>query len=181
MDNSTLQELNRAPFGRDLHILAHRLPRSCKLGRDWELERGFQISVLGEEYFEFILGPREMKQGTPPSLVSRDFQDDEERFLIWHVPGRYDPGKLEEFRDMLAARPDIHIGLILSRSDERTRALTDYPRYRAMWSKLEQPVLQVFQKIPEAQYFSVEKSLFQLGRVGRRLIRLGKYRRLLPW
>ena len=50
-----------------------------------------------------------------------------------------------------------------------------------MWAKLEQPVLQVFQNIPEADYFSVEKSLFQLGRVGRRLLRLGKYRRLLPW
>ena len=181
MDRSTLQELNRAPFGRDLHILAHRLPRSCKLGRDWELERGFQISVLSGKHFEFILGPREMKQGAAPSLISGDLQDEEERFLIWQAAGSYDSSRLEEFRDMLAARPDIHIGLILSRSDERHRALVEYPKYRKMWSKLEQPVLQVFQSIPDAHYFAVEKSLFQLGRMGRRLIRLGKYRRLLPW
>ena len=181
MDRSTLQELNRAPFGRDLHILAHRLPRSCKLGHDWELERGFQLSVLSDEHFEFILAPRDMKLGSPPSLLSREFQEQEERFLIWHAAGSYDSSRLEEFRDLLAARPEVPIGLILSRSDERTRALADYPRYRGLWAKLEQPVLQVFQNIPEADYFSVEKSLFQLGRVGRRLLRLGKYRRLLPW
>ena len=161
-----VEELNKSPFGRSLHVLAHRLPRSSREGQDWELERGFQLEVLGENTFHL-------------TLASREDSGRQDRFVIWHCPGRYQPEKFQNFADLLKERDGI--GIILSQTAERTRAVLDYPKYRGLWKQASQPVIQVFQDFPDSRFFTVEKTLFNLGRVGRRVVKMGRIRRLLPW
>lgn len=178
MDHHRLSELNETPFGRNLQLLTHRLPRTCKAGQDWELERGFHLNVLGEDFFEFTLAPR----GNPVAVPFLcDSPEGLTRFLVWHCPGKYSPERFPEFAAALGDSPNFGIGLILSHSSEHRQALLDYPKHRRVWKKIKQPVIQVFQDFPRANFFAVEKSLFCLGRIGRRVVRLGKLRRLMPW
>ena len=180
MDSSTLQELNKSPFGRELHVITHRLPRACKAGADWELERGFYLEVVGEDLFEFTLAARSPQTNSLPLWADANTEG-QERFLIWHSPRNYKPEEFETFATALNERPQVAIGLILSHSSRRGQALLDFPKYRRVWRSVNQPVLQIFQDYPPKTYFAVEKSLFDLGRVGRRLKKLSKIRRLMPW
>ena len=177
-----ISELNDSPFGRDLAVLAHRLPRSSKHGLDWELERGFHLSVLGSDFLEFTLASRMEKSENPslPLIQTSDNQG-QDSFLIWHCPGLYTPERFQEFADLAKEKSHMNCALILSHTSEHRRALMDYPSYRHLWKAVDKPVLQVFQDFPTASYFTVEKNLFDLGRIGRRLSRLGKIRRLMPW
>lgn len=174
-----LEELNKSPFGRSLHLLAHRLPRNCRRGHDWELERGFHLEVLGDSTFYLTLAPREASTEPGLPLLSDTKQTNQEQFLIWHCPGKYQPEKFQDFADLLKDRDGT--GLILSQTGERTRALIDYPRYRSLWKQTQHPVLQVFQDLPDSRFFTVEKCLFSLGRIGRRVVKIGRLRRLMPW
>ena len=173
------QDLNKSPFGRSLHLLAHRLPRKSKDGQDWELERGFHLNVLGEDTFSLTLAGRRRGEGLTLSLCTDSKDATLEQFVIWHCPGRYRPDRYEEFAELV--REHDSIGLILSQTSERTRATLDYPKYRGVWREVTTPVIQVFQDIPDARYFTVEKCLFSLGRIGRRVRKLGRMRRLMPW
>lgn len=177
-----LGSLEDSPFGRELHLLAHRLPRRCKLGGDWEIERGFHLEVLAEDRFQLTLAARN-RSGQSESLPFRPGTDQTGRqsFLVWHCPGRYNCSRFEEFAGTLVEHPEVEVGLILSHTSERAQALLDYPKFRGLWRGVEQPVLQVFCDFPDSSYFTVERNLFHLGRIGRRLIRLGKWRRLMPW
>jgi hypothetical protein len=174
-----LEELNKSPFGRSLHVLAHRLPRDCREGHDWELERGFHLEVLGENTFSLILASPEASDDPSPHLLSNTHRKGQDRFVIWHCPGEYQPEKFQDFADLLAERSGI--GLILSQTTERAQALLDYPKYRGLWKQTQQPVLQIFQDLPDSRFFTVEKCLFSLGRIGRRLVKMGRLRRLMPW
>lgn len=180
MDSSTLNELNKSPFGRELHLLTHRLPRSCKLGEDWELERGFHLQVVGKDLFELTLAARSSKIKSLPLWPDSNTHG-QERFLVWHCPGDYAPESFADYIAQLKLSEQIQVGLILSHSKERPKAVLDFPKYRNLWNSVEQPVLQIFQDFPPKSYFSVESSLFELGRVGRRLLKLSKWRRLMPW
>lgn len=172
-------DLSKSPFGRSLNLLAHRLPRNSKDGQDWELERGFHLSVLGEETFSLTLAGRQIGEGLTLSLCTDEQDTALETFVIWHCPGKYRPGGFEEFAELVKERNSV--GLILSQTSERTKATLDYPKYRGVWKNVTTPVIQVFQDIPDARYFTVEKCLFSLGRIGRRVRKLGRMRRLLPW
>ena len=182
MNPQDISELNDSPFGRNLAILAHRLPRSSKQGLDWELERGFHLSVLGSDFLEFTLASRGEKSEKPCLPLMEGFDNQgQDSFLIWHCPGLYTPDRFQEFADLAKENSHLSCALILSHTSEHRRALLDYPSYRGLWKTVEQPVLQVFQDFPTPSYFTVEKNLFDLGRIGRRLNRLGKIRRLMPW
>ena len=174
-----LEELNDSPFGRSLHVVAHRLPRGCRQGQDWEIERGFHLEVLGEDTFRLTLAARDGSPESGLSLLSAPDTTGQDQFLIWHCPGKYRPDKFQDFAQLLSGHSGV--GLILSQCDERARALLDYPKYRGLWKQAEQPVLQVFQDLPDSRFFTVEKCLFNLGRIGRRLVKMGRLRRLMPW
>lgn len=176
-----LEEWNKSPWGRSLHLLAHRLPRQCKDGTDWELERGFHLQVVGADFFALTLRAREETAGPTLPLLDSAKSAGQERFLIWHCPGKYRSDRLSEFAETLACKYPDHIGLILSHTRDRQRALLDFATHRLLWNKLQRPVIQVFQDYPSTRFFAVEKSLFDLGRVGRRLRKLSKIRRLMPW
>jgi hypothetical protein len=182
VDCQRLEDLNRSPYGRALHVLTHRLPRGCKAGRDWGLDRGFHLEVLDEDLFLFTLAGRDTPplQGALPLLAGHNAED-QERFLIWHCPGRYSPEKLLAFADRLGRHPECQVGLILSHRCERAQAFLDFPKYRQVWRSVNKPVLQAFQDFPTNGFFTVEKNLFDLGRIGRRLVRFGRWRRLMPW
>ncbi len=183
MDPQTLCDLNKSPFGRRLHILTHRLPRDCRAGSDWELDRGFHLGVLDDNLLEFTLNSRDQGQNGPtlPLLTQNATVHGQDRFLVWNCPGRYQPERFAHFAKELQERSDLQIGIILSQTSERSQVLLDFPKYRRVWKRTNKPVLHVFQDFPESGYFSVEKSLFDLGRIGRRLLKLSKIRRLLPW
>jgi hypothetical protein len=181
VDSQTLKDLSESPFGRSLHLLTHRLPRKCRAGNDWDLDRGFHLEVLGSDILQFTLRARAESEASTVPLLPGAEEAGQDRFLIWHCPGAYQPGRFGEFADQLRSRQTANIGLILSQTDERTQAMLDYPKYRGVWKGLEQPVVQVFQDFPNVEYFTAEKSLFALGRIGRRLLKLSKMRRLLPW
>ncbi len=172
-------DFSKSPFGRSLRLLAHRLPRKSKEGQDWELERGFHLSVLGEETFSLTLAGRQSGEKLTLSLCTDTRDAELENFVIWHCPGKYRPERFEEFAELV--REQDSIGLILSQTSEHTRATLDYPKYRGVWREVTTPVIQVFQDIPDARYFTVEKCLFSLGRIGRRVRKLGRIRRLMPW
>lgn len=175
------EELNKSPWGRELHVLAHRLPRSCKRGHDWELERGFHLEIVGDSLFRFVLRARSEDATPTLPLFPESDSAGQEKFLIWHCPGRYQGTELTGFAEQLRSQYTGHVGLILTQCRERHPAMLDFAKYRGVWNEVAEPVVQVFQNVPDANYFAVEKSLFDLGRVGRRLLRLGKIRRLLPW
>ena len=120
-----------------------------------------------------------MGEGLTLSLCTDEQDTALETFVIWHCPGKYRPGGFEEFAELVKERNSV--GLILSQTSERTKATLDYPKYRGVWKNVTTPVIQVFQDIPDARYFTVEKCLFSLGRIGRRVRKLGRMRRLLPW
>ena len=172
-------DLNKNPFGRSLHMLAHRLPRSSKDGLDWELERGFHLSVLGEDTFLLTLAARESGEELTLSLCTDKPNPHLTKFVIWHCPGSYQPERFEEFAELV--NEEGGVGLILSQTSERARATLDYPKYRGLWKHVQRPVIQVFQELPDSRYFTVEKCLFSLGRIGRRVRKMGRLRRLMPW
>lgn len=179
MKRDQFTHLNSSPFGRSLHLLTHRLPKGRKAGEDWELERGFRLEIEKENLFEFILASRD-KTANPLNLADKAASRGECRFLIWHCPHNYNPEKFEQFADLLSERPDLEAGLILSSVSERISAFVDFLKYREVWQKVEVPVIQIFQAFPGPHFFSVEKTLFDLPRVGFRLQRLAKLRRLFP-
>lgn len=175
------EELDKSPWGRRLHLLVHRLPRDSKDGADWELERGFHVQVVGADLFEIVLRPRGEAGSKTPGLLSDADGEGQVRFLLWHAPLAYRSERLGEFAEKLKSEYPAHVGLILSHLSERNRAFRDFVVQRRLWKEIHHPVLQIFQAYPNSDFFSLEKSLFDLGRVGRRLQKLTRLRRFLPW
>ncbi len=175
------QEWEKSPFGCRLRVIIHRLRRNSPASLDWEIERGFLLTVLDENLFELILRPRDStKSPTTLPLLDEAPALGVDRFLIWQKAPRDEEG-WEAFSSQLRARTGLTAGLILSSDVEHTKALRSYRRRRAIWHGIDTPVLQIFQNTPTASFFTVEKNLFFLGRIGRRLNRLAGLRRLLPW
>lgn len=181
MGDTVHREWDRCPWGRKLHLLTYRLPPRNHDGADWELERGFHLQVVGADLFELSLKAREESEAPTLSLLEGATLEGQDRFLILHCPHAYHRERLHSFAESLQAQFPHHVGLILSHSSERFQSLIEYRHHRSNWKNLTRPVIQVFQDYPEADFFSVEKSLFDLGRIGRRLQKLTKLRRLLPW
>ena len=171
-------ELERGPFGQRLSLLVHRLPRATPSPLDWELERGFHLQILSESLFALSLRPREATTATTLPLLEPEAAG-VSRLLIWHR-GPEDE-EWEAFASHLRSEVEWQGALILSHSDERGQAWTRLGRRRVHSQGALCPVVQVFQDAPPVTFFSVEKNLFVLGRVARRLDRYARLRRLLPW
>jgi hypothetical protein len=166
----------REPFGRRLGLRLHHLPRSTGEGWDWDLDRGFHLEVLSESLFELNLRPRGQDAGALP-IPRNALPPGVTRILLWQkAPG--DEG-WAEFSSALSSGDGWRAGLVLSRWSERPW-LPFCWRHRHLWSELRCPVVQLYQDTPAASFFTVEKNLFCLGRVGRRLERYSRWRSLLP-
>jgi hypothetical protein len=170
------------PFGRNLSLLVHRLPRRSGADWDWELERGFHLEVLSDSLFELNLRPRARSADGVATLpiLSSSHSTGLSKLLVWQKCAQDEDGWVE-FAQTLAADKPWQAGLILSASAERGPAVSSYLKRRAHWSGLNCPVVQIFQDSPAPAFFTVEKNLFSLGRVGRRMERYAGVRRWLPW
>ncbi len=175
------EEFDKSPWGRKLHILAHRLPRDCREGADWELERGFHLQVIEADFFQLVLRARHSTSRRTVGILGEVHTDGQDRFLLWHAPLAYSSERLSAFAEKLRDEYTDHVGLILSHPSERKASFRDLLAGRGLWRGVRRPVIQVFQAYPRADFFSVEKTLFDLGRVGRRLQKLTKLRRFAPW
>ena len=175
-----MQELERAPFGQALALWLHRFPRECGSDWDWELERGFHLQILGPSFFELNLRPRESSEHPSLSLLPDASSLGVTRLLLWHKAISDDDWS--GFAELLAEKSRWRAGLILSHFQQRGPVLREHLGRRALWACLDCPVVQIFGRTPPADdYFTVEKNLFCLGRVGRRLERYARWRRRLPW
>lgn len=171
--------LESSPFGRKLSLLIHRLPRpSSDSDWDWELERGFHLQVLSEDLFALSLRPREDSERPSLPLLMDASQSASGRLLVWQKAAKAE--NWDAFSAALSSR-SWQAGLILSANHERGQALSSYLRRRSCWKGLSCPVIEVFQDSPPATFFTVEKNLFVLGRVGRRMRRYARLRGWLPW
>ena len=170
------EELERGPFGQRLSLLVHRFPRVAASTLDWELERGFHLQVLAESMFELNLR-RAGAVSTPLPLLGGPAEVD--RLLVWQKSPK--DGDWQSFSTLLRSGQPWQAALILSPIAQRGSALSSYFSPRTHTAGAPCPVVEVFQETPAAAFFTVEKNLFALGRVGRRLQRYAGMRRLLPW
>lgn len=175
-----MQELERAPFGQALALWLHRFPRNCGKDWDWELERGFHLQLLGPSLFELNLRPRESSGCQTLRLLPGASSLGVTRLLVWHKAASDDDWSA--FAKLLQEAQSWRAGLILSHFQQRGGVLREHLGRRALWASIGCPVVHIFQRTPPVEdYFTVEKNLFCLGRVGRRLERYARWRRRLPW
>ncbi len=171
------------PRRLDLEFLHH--PRSYEGPENpWEIHRGFRIRVLTRKVLAMFLGQ-------PPnycSLLSLYPEPGEDSFLV--LPAPLDPQGSDLAMGLgLAAEEGWlpEVTLILSDDQQLTRP------YRTVKRELksviprdhEGLVIWVLQEMPgelcgEMDFFNPEQSLHQLGRIGRRVARRGRWRRFLP-
>lgn len=170
-------DLERGPFGQSLSLLLHKLPRGAG-PFDWELERGFHLAILSEDLFELNLRPRGLSAET--AALPWDAGPGVSRLLVWQKRPEDEAG-WELFAGQLQAGKTWQAALILSPTSERNGALSSFLSRRVHWKGAPCAVVQVFQDSPPASFFTVEKNLFMLGRLGRRLERYTGLRRWLPW
>lgn len=175
-----MEELERGPFGQALSLWLHRFPRNSGEDWDWELDRGFHLQVLGESLFEVNLRPRNPSSKTTLALLADSSTEGLSRFLVWQKSAT--DHDWEEFSTRLARFGRWRAGLILSHLDQRAAIIGGHFSHRQDWKEVDCPVIHLFQHTPPPEnYFTVEKNLFVLGRVGRRLRRYARWRRRLPW
>lgn len=176
-----MDDLERAPFGRALRVWIHRFPKGASRdwNWDWEIERGFHLEILGPSMFELNLRPRASRAGRSLAFLPDAVVSDLTRLLVWHKAP--EDREWQEFANLLSHGKGYSAGLILSHLEQYTQTLRNHFRCRHYWRTTPYPVVELFQATPSAKrYFTVEKNLFSLGRVGRRLQRYAKIRRLLP-
>lgn len=172
--------LERGPFGQALSLWLHRFPRNAGSDWDWELDRGFHLQVLGPSLFELNLCPRQSNGEAPTLSFLPGYRDQgATRLLIWQKAQDDEQG-WELLSQALTQASHPRAGLILSRTSEQKGRLREHLGRRHLWKSIECPVVEIFQDTPASNFFTVEKSLFVLGRVARRLQRYSKVRQLLP-
>ncbi len=175
-----MDALERGPFGQALSLWLHRLPRDSGQDWDWEIDRGFHLQVLGPSLFELNLRPRSAVSSPSLKILPGSSVEGVTKLLIWNRSSQ--DQDWEAFARCLNDSVCWRAGLILSPLCQRTRVLREHFRLHSLWAPVVCPVVHLFQDTPPAEdYFSVEKNLFVLGRVGRRLKRYARWRRCLPW
>lgn len=177
------QEWGKCPFGCRLKLIVHRLRRdSSEQPFDWEIERGFHLTVVKENIFELHLRPRSQTEGQDTLALLNPGQDipGADRFLIWQKSSLDNSG-WQDFTSHLGADSGFTAGLILSSMTEYSGTLRSYFGRRATWKGVDCSVFHLFADFPPSSFFTVEKNLFFLGRAGRRAHRLARLRRFLPW
>lgn len=174
-----MEELERGPFGQALSLWLHRFPRNSGEDWDWELDRGFHLQVLDESLFELNLRPRDFTSRKTLTLLPNASLEGQSRFLVWQRSTS--DHNWSEFATRLKSSEGWRAGLILSHLNQRGAIICGHLRLHRHWAGVDFPVVHLFQRTPPAEdFFTVEKNLFVLGRVGRRLQRYAKFRRLLP-
>lgn len=169
-----------------LRVAPLRLPRSWR-GPEapWELRRGYRLRVPDPAVLVLTLGAPGAK--APGQALLPTPGPGEEALLVLPAPGGPAPEALELAR-RLPRDEGWRPACVLVLSDRRqvpSYGATRRELVRAMggedfaaaWILDEMPTVD-FRGLP---YFTVERSLRQLDRVGRRLARWARYRRLLPW
>lgn len=175
------------PERRDpLRVVPLLLPRSWRGPvHPWEIQRGFRMRVLGDALAVLTLGAPD-KSG-PATTLQHAPGPGEESLVVVLAPSGPSPEVLQAARE-LPAREGWRPACLLILSDRR-----QLPSYRATRHEIGRalrggdfPAAWVLDDMPEVDFrglpfFSVERSLRQLARVGRRLGRWAGYRRLIPW
>lgn len=175
------RSLQGAPFGRRLGLLIYRLPRQAPAKFCWELEQGFHLQVLSGDLFELHL--RSASGSTEPLALPILGGDEAARppskLLLWQRP-QTEQSNWQEFDEALASCGPWQAAVILSHTRSRLAALTRYPSLQRRFRHAGCPVVELFQDAAPETFFTVEKNLFVLGRVGRRLERYLRWRGRLP-
>lgn len=176
-----MDDLEYGPFGRRLRLLIHHLPKTPPNRFHWEIERGFHLQVLSSDLFELRLRPQSgpHQQGESPLFNPSVAPSSSGRLLLWQKPEQ--DATWEEFSQALVSSQPWEAALILDNTTQYLKAAGSLIQKPSGWQKPNCPVIGVFQDSPPSTFFTVEKNLFVLGRVGRRLERYAKLRRLLPW
>lgn len=135
----------------------------------WDLDRGFRLEVLGAHSFWFaLLDPEGVNQAIEPGA-----QGQEQDFLL-HVD-RSGRGAWPNWdRCRLAAHT---VCVILSDRGKPCRVPPDWPNL-VIWVR--QPML-AGTVWTGNDFFTPEQTLYQWGRVGRRVQRRSRWRPLIPW
>ncbi len=179
--------LEQAGRRDSLRVVPLGLPRSWKGPQaPWEIDqRGYRLRVLGPELVCLTLGapgPR-----SPGGALSRSPGPGEEALLIVPAPSGPAAETLAQARE-LPGQEGWAPACLLVLSDRRQ--LPSYSHTRRDLGRALRgsgfPAAWILDDLPQVEfrgqpYFTVERSLRQLGRIGRRLARWAKYRRLLPW
>lgn len=169
-----------------LRVVPLLLPRAWR-GPEapWEIQRGFRLRVVSPEVLVLTLGaPRDK---APGQALQAAPGTGEESFLVLPAPLGASAEALALAR-RLPAEEGWRPACLLVLSDRLQLASYGGARrdlraglrgadFAAAWILDEMPTVD-FRGLP---YFTVERSLRQLGRIGRRLARWAKYRRLLPF
>lgn len=166
-----------------LRVVPLLLPRAWRgPAEPWEIQRGYRLRVVDPATVVLTLGA--LDKSGPPTTLSHASGPGEESLVVLVAPTGPTRKGVQSARELAVA--DRSCLLILS--DRRQvqsygevrreigQALRggDFP---AAWILDDMPQVD-FRGLP---YFTVERSLRQLGRVGRRLKRWAGYRRLIPW
>ena len=185
-----LSELWPVPDPRTLRLDFLRLTRGYSGPRlPWELNRGFRLLALEPGWFLLFLGARALVAEADPLATQPG--PPEEAFLIGVPPVDADEGWLRSGRDHLGELAWAS-GVVALLGDYRQRKGRLAPLYRAsrevfsrsltcgaafwVWQPMPQPL-----RRQGLAFFALEQQLYQWGRVGRRVARRCKWRRLWPW
>lgn len=135
----------------------------------WELDRGFRLEVLaGGQFWLSLLDGGGVEQAIEPVA-----QAQEQDFLL--QVARVSPGVWPDWdRSRLSAHT---ICVILSDSGRPCRVPRDWPNL-VLWVR--QPML-AGTVWTGNDFFTPEQTLYQWGRVGRRVQRRSRWRPLIPW
>ncbi len=169
-------DLCKSPFGRSLSLLLLHLPKRASIEGDWALERGFHLQLLSSELFVLRLAD-ETKNS---EIFPEEQPDGSTRFLLWQLPDDQSLKQLPQFLHTLRESSPWEAALILGHIRDSKSALWREIRRGGALRGLGFPVVGVHQDRPPSDFFTVEKNLFHLGRIGRRLRRYAKLRNLLP-
>lgn len=151
---------------------------------EWEIHRGFRIRVMTRNVMALFLGQ-------PPSycnLLSLYPEPGEDSFMVLPAPLNPQGSDLAMGLGLASEEGWVpQVTLILSDDRQLTRP------YRALKRELKSAipreheglVLWVLQEMPGElcegmDFFNPEQTLHQLGRIGRRVGRRGRWRRFLP-
>ncbi len=184
-----MSHLRQSPDRRRdlLRVTPLVLPRSWRGPQaPWEIDqRGFRLRILGPDLLALTLGAPGPK--TPGGALSRKPGPGEETLLVVPAPKGPPPEALEAARSVPQEEGWTPACLLVLSDREQLpsppRARRELGRalrgagFAAAWVLDASPQVD-FRGLP---YFTVERSLRQLGRVGRRLERWARWRRLWPW
>lgn len=167
-----------------LHFLHY--PRSFQgPNKEWELHHGFRIRILARNILSLCVG----RPPTESDLLSCKPEVGETSFLLIPAPHGPNPEDLALGLE-LASKEGWSPQVTLILSDDQHLSAKPGPTRRALKMVIPKShnglVLWVWQQMPAElcdglDFFNAEQILHQLGRIGRRVKRRARWRKLLPF